>query len=311
MGTAGFVSPAALPPHFWQPPQSAGSEWTCPWSKESAWAKAGPPFPGISQTGTGWRSPPLCYELVRMWLWKLLAVISWNLERVYLWWGKNRLVCRENPVDIRSFASHPSWGHFVCPCSCHMWMTWVTHPHVWAYPRVGSFWVASLLLRFRELCELVVKQLKLDISPGRSIDSTATGEFLAQGNSANQSFPPPLPIVKHLPAHHFPSSWVRSKKRGMKGKGMTGYGDSSPSLQLSSEFFWRWIGTLTLLVLSTSVISFLGMVSEDTLQKQGGGLCTDLLSAALFRIGKRKLWNPHKRLTIGEWLSKSLCMNSV
>lgn len=53
----------------------------------------------------------------------------------------------------------------------------------------------SLLLNFRELCKLVVKQLELEISPGRSIDSTAMGEFLAQGNLhtvQTRAFLPPL-----------------------------------------------------------------------------------------------------------------------
>lgn len=64
----------------------------------------------------------------------------------------------------------------------------------------------SLLLNFQELWESVVKRLKLKISTGWRIDSTAMGEFLAQGNLQT------VHIRAFLPQIFFLCSFLRLKK---------------------------------------------------------------------------------------------------
>lgn len=82
---------------------------------------------------------------VKMWLWKLPAVMSVEACREYVCTRpkkKKRLVCRKDLIGTRFPSSHHSWGHFLCPCPPNVSMTWANQRSSLVYTRVGLLWLA-------------------------------------------------------------------------------------------------------------------------------------------------------------------------
>lgn len=206
MGIIGFVPPPTPLPHFWQTPQSSGSASTLI-QGESTRVKAGRACTGIFQTRAGWRqSPPFSSVMNQQ------ECDSGKCHQPYLLKSGDRKkkllgLPREScwhqiprfPSFLRSFSVSLLCAHVDD-------LSHSSSPSLSEHQNGLLLACRSLLLNFQELQKPVVKQLELKISLGRSPDSVAIGEFLAQRNSFKHHksgllFPP---MVKHLPAHHFP-----------------------------------------------------------------------------------------------------------